>query len=255
MTDLHTLQRRGFLKLTLDLPPLIILPTLTVQAQQRTEIELRRLQQLHLADVHVLQRVDALRGLLDLAANDLGDEFAGELGEGDGGSFALDDLGHFLADGADLGGGGICRLLDLVGAALREGNGEQADQIVVGRLDGDVGFNQSLPLSHQRAQFVRGEIQSVEVRQAVLSLDFVDPKFDLAEGVVFVGLQVRERDFEDTAFEGVIGGFETGRAVYEGFADTVEFFVSMYILRIFSIRHFFKFVSLISREGKRTLVG
>jgi hypothetical protein len=39
--------------------------------------------------------------------------------------------------------------------------------------------------------------------------------------VVFVGLEIGERDFEDAAFEGVVGGFETGGAVYEGLADTV----------------------------------
>jgi hypothetical protein len=38
--------------------------------------------------------------------------------------------------------------------------------------------------------------------------------------VVFVVLQVRERDFKDSAFQGVVGGLETGRAVDEGFADT-----------------------------------
>ncbi len=59
----------------------------------------------------------------------------------------------------------------------------------------------------------------MEVGQAVLSLHFVDAEFDLAEGMVFVGLQVRERDFEDAAFEGVVGGFETSGAVDESFAD------------------------------------
>ena len=60
----------------------------------------------------------------------------------------------------------------------------------------------------------------MEVGQAVLTLDLVDAEFDLAEGVVFVFLEVGERDFDDAAFKGVIGVFETGRAVYERLADT-----------------------------------
>ena len=62
----------------------------------------------------------------------------------------------------------------------------------------------------------------MEVGQAVLSLHFVDSELDLAEGVVFVILEIGEGDFEDAAFEGVVGGFETGGAVYEGFANTGE---------------------------------
>ena len=60
----------------------------------------------------------------------------------------------------------------------------------------------------------------MEVGQAVLALDFVDSELDFAEGVVFVVLQVGEGDFEDAAFEGVVGVFETGCAVDEGLADT-----------------------------------
>ena len=51
---------------------------------------------------YVLERVDALGGLLDLAADNLGDELGGELGKGAAGGLALDDLGHLAADGADL---------------------------------------------------------------------------------------------------------------------------------------------------------
>ena len=61
----------------------------------------------------------------------------------------------------------------------------------------------------------------MEVGQAVLALNFVDAEFDFTEGVVFVFLEVGERDFEDAAFEGVVGVFETGGAVYECFADTI----------------------------------
>jgi hypothetical protein len=67
----------------------------------------------------------------------------------------------------------------------------------------------------------------VEVGEAVLALDFVDAELDFAEGVVFVLLEVGERDFEDAALEGVVGVLETGRAVYERLADTASSLVSI----------------------------
>ena len=59
----------------------------------------------------------------------------------------------------------------------------------------------------------------MEVGQAVLALDLVDSQLDLSECVVFVVLKVGEGDFEDTAFESIIGVFETGCAVDKSLAD------------------------------------
>lgn len=60
----------------------------------------------HVVDIyrctHVLEGVDALGGLLDLATNDLRDELGDQLLESAAGSLTLDDLGHLLADGTDL---------------------------------------------------------------------------------------------------------------------------------------------------------
>lgn len=113
-------------------------------------------------------------GLLNLATDDLGDELGCELCEGAAGGFADDDLGHLLSDSSDLRGGGVGGLLDLVGAALGEGDGEEAEEVVVGGLDCDIGLNQRLPLADEGAELVGCEIETVEVGQAVLSLDLVD---------------------------------------------------------------------------------
>jgi hypothetical protein len=98
----------------------------------------------------------------------------------------LNDLGHLLSDSSDLRGGGIGGLLDLVGSALGEGNGEQAEEVVVSGLDCDIGLNQRLPLSDERSQLVGCEIETVEVGEAVLSLDLIDPELDLSECVVLI---------------------------------------------------------------------
>ena len=174
-------------------------------------------------DPYVLERIDALGGLLDLATNDLGNEFRGKLSEGAAGGFALDDVGHLAANGPDLRGRSVGGLLDLVGTALGEGDGEQTDEVVVGSLHGHIRLNQSLPLPHQRAQFVGGEVKSVEVRQAVLSLDLIDSQADLTEGVILVLLQIGQRDLNNPSLQSIVRVLQTGRAVHQGLADTRSF--------------------------------
>lgn len=169
---------------------------------------------------NILQGVDALGGLLDLTSNNLGDELVGELGESAGGGLALDDLGHLLANGTDLRRTSVGGLLDLVGASLGEGNGEQAEEVVVSGLHGDVGLDQGLPLADKGTELVGGEVETVEVGQAVLALDLVDAELDLAEGVVLIVLEVGEGDLEDTALEGVVGVLQTAGAVDQSLADT-----------------------------------
>lgn len=169
---------------------------------------------------YVLERVDTLSGLLNLAANDLGDELRGELGKGAAGSLSLDDVGHLESNGSDLRRSGVCGLLDLVGSSLGESDGEEADEVVVGGLDGDVGLNEGLPLSHERSELVGGEVETVESGQAVLALNLVDSEAHLSEGVVLVLLEIGQRDLDDTALQGIVRVLETGRSVHEGLANT-----------------------------------
>ena len=136
--------------------------------------------------------------------------------------FTLDDLNHLLSDGPDLRRGSICGLLDLVWPALGEGNGEEAEEVVVGGLDGDVRLDQGLPLSDEGSELVRCEVQTVEVGQAVLSLDLVDTELDLPECVVLILLQVCERNLEDSSLQGIICVLETSRSVDESLADTAR---------------------------------
>ena len=66
-----------------------------------------------------------------------------------------------------------------------------------------------MPFSHKRPEFVGGEVETVEVGETVFALNFVDSELDLAESVVFIGLEVGKGDFKDSAFKGVVGVFET----------------------------------------------
>lgn len=169
---------------------------------------------------YILEWVDALGALLNLTANHLGDELAGELAESAVLSLTRHDIRHLLPNLPNLRRACVGRLLDMVGSSLCEGDAEEAEEVVVGSLDHDVGLDEGLPLADERAQLVGGEVESVEVGQAVLALDLVNSQLDLAECVVLVLLEIGEGDFEDAALEGVVGVLETGGTVDEGLADT-----------------------------------
>ena len=115
-----------------------------------------------------------MSSLLNFATDNLGNELGGKLCKSAGGGLASDNLSHLSADGSDLRGRGVCGLLDLVGALLGEGDGEEAEEVVICGLDCDVGLNQRLPLSDEGSELVGCEVETVEVGQAVLSLDLID---------------------------------------------------------------------------------
>lgn len=107
-------------------------------------------------------------------------------------------------------GRGVGGLADLVGPTLGESDGEEAEEVLVGGLDGNVGLDEGLPLADKRSQLVRGEVETVEVGQAVLALNLVDPELDLPERVVLVLLQVGQGDLDDAALQGIVGVLQTG---------------------------------------------
>lgn len=150
--------------------------------------------------------------------------------EGAAAGLALDDLDHLSADSPDLGRGSICGLLDLVWSALGEGNCEEAEEVVIGGLDGDVGLDQGLPLSDKRSELVRCEVETVEVGQAVLSLDLIDTELDLSERVVLILLQVGQRNLENSSLQSIIGVLETSGSVDEGLSDTTGY-VRLWLIR------------------------
>jgi hypothetical protein len=178
-----------------------------------------------------LEGVDTLGSLLDLSANDLGNELVNELLEIARGSLALDDLEHLRTDLTDLSRLGVGGLLNLVGSALGETNGEETDEVAIGGLDVRVGLDtklrnrsselvfsfrchsfeesvsdlQGLPLANERTKLVRSEVHTVEVGKTVLALNLIDAKLDLSESVLVVLVEIGERKFEDSSLEGVVG--------------------------------------------------
>lgn len=78
-----------------------------------------------------------------------------------------------------------------------------------------------MPLADQGPQLVRCEVETVEVRQAVLSLHLIDTELNLAESVVLILLEIGQGHLNDTALQGVVGVLETGGPVDKSLADTV----------------------------------
>ena len=152
-----------------------------MELEEGTKVELWSLEELDLTDVDVLEWVDTLGALLNLTAHDLWDQLGGELGKSAGAGLTSHDLGHLLADGSRLGRTSVCGLLDLVWSPLGESDGEKAEKVVVGGLDDNVGLNEGLPLANERLELVGGEVETVEVGQAVLALDLIYPQSNLAE--------------------------------------------------------------------------
>lgn len=177
----------------------------TVQFSELGNVELRALKDLDLADVDVLERVDALASLGDLTAHNLRDKLGNKLLEVTAAGFTLDDLEHLLADSTDLRRLGVCGLRDLVGTALGEANAEEAEQVAIGGLDVGVRLDEGLPLADKRANLVGGEVHTVEVGQAGAAGNLVDAELELAVGLLLVVVQVGEGLLQDAALERIVG--------------------------------------------------
>lgn len=170
---------------------------------------------------NILERVDPSSRLLDLTPDNFRDELLSQLRQGAARGFTLNDLNHLLADLADLRRLSIGGLLDLVLSLLGETNGEQAEKVVIGGLDGDVGLNQGLPFADERAEFVGSKVETMEVCETALSLDLVYSELDFAESMLLILLEIGKRNLENAAFEGVVGVLETSSTVDKGLSNTI----------------------------------
>lgn len=147
---------------------------LAVEFHQLGHIEFWRLDNLGFANVDILERVNCASRLLDLAANGLGEELLDEFLEIARRRFTVHDLEHLLPDLPNLRRLRVGGLLHLGVPPLGESNGEQPENVAVGRLHINVSLDQRLPLLDERAELVGGEVHAIEIGEAVLALHFVN---------------------------------------------------------------------------------
>jgi len=169
-----------------------------VEFHEFGDIELRLLENLALADVHVLDREDALALLLDLLANGFRNELLDEVTESSAVRLSLHNVTHLLLDLLVLGGVAVRGGLDLVNLAGGERDAEHADGVTVSSLDLGVGLDGGLPLLDQRAQLVAGHGHAVEIGKAVAALNILDHQRDLTVSLIVIVVQIGEIDFDDS---------------------------------------------------------
>jgi len=178
-----------------------------VPLHERGDIKLGLLGHLDLANVAVLDREDAGGLPLDLLSGsachqrlDQGLEVSLSCQGSHGGD-------HFFADGTNLGGLGVTRLLQLVVLLFREGNAEHAHDVSVGGASINITLDDALLLLNQRAELVPGHVHAVEVKKAVVSLNVFHTKlhFAVAHGLIVV--EISQGELNDASLEPIRGNF------------------------------------------------
>jgi hypothetical protein len=114
-------------------------------------------------------------------------------------------------------------LTDLVGTSLGETNGIDTEKVTIRGLNISVSLNEGVPLTDKGAELISGEIEAVEVGEAVRTLDFFDAELELAESIIFsVGLEIAEGGFKDAVDEGVTGKTSTLRLSDDSLTDLAD---------------------------------
>jgi len=182
----------------------------TVKFGQPMEINLWLLDDLDLADVAVLNRVDWHSGFGDVAGNGVWEEFLDQLWDVAVGDLFGDDFSHLLSDLFDLLGLGVGGLLDLaVGLLLGESNNEHSQVVSVGGFGIDSALDHGLPFLDHTAHLVSGERHTVEVQDAVLALDIFAHEFEFSVALTVV-VEVGLVAVVDSTFKSVSGHLVTG---------------------------------------------
>ena len=145
-----------------------------MKLQQLGDVELRCLKNLRLANIYILEGVNASRSLLDFTSNCLRQELLNQFLQVAARRLTSHDVKHLLPDLPDLTRLRICRFLHLRWASFGKADGEEAEEIAISGFDVNMRFNEGLPFTDKGAEFIRGEVHPVEVRQTVLALNLVD---------------------------------------------------------------------------------
>jgi len=129
----------------------------------------------------------------------------------------------FLPDKLDLLGLGIGGFFLLVLLFLSKGNDEDSEMVVVGGFDVNVNVDHGVPFFDHRADLVSGQRHTVEVEHAVFALHVFADKFEFAEGVGAVAVEITLVDIINTSFKAVGGEFVTRRPGNQSFSNLLSF--------------------------------
>ena len=119
-----------------------------------------------------------LTSLLNVSGDGVWDKFVDDLLEVSGANLPGDDVCHLLPDVLHLSALGIAGLLSGLVLLAGEANAEQPQHVSVSGLDIDIPFDEGLPFLDHRSELVGGQVHSIEVCQAVLSLHIFTDKLE-----------------------------------------------------------------------------
>jgi len=183
------------------------------------EVQFWLLDDLDLADVAVFNWVDWHSGLGDIRGDAVWQQFLDQFWNITVGDLFADDFGHLLSDLFDLLALGVGGLLYLtLGSLFGEGNDENSKMVVISGLGIDLAFDHGLPLLNHTTGLVSGEVHTVEVEHAVLTLDIFAHQFELSEAGSIV-LEVGLVAVEHSALKTVGGDLVTDGSGDQGLAD------------------------------------
>jgi hypothetical protein len=76
----------------------------------------------------------------------------------------------------------VTRALDLILLRFCEGNAKQTNHVSVGGTAVNISFNNGLLLTDQTAKLITGHVHSVEVEEAIVSLNVFDAELNFTVG-------------------------------------------------------------------------
>lgn len=116
-----------------------------------------------------------------------------------------------------LGALSVASSLDLLGVTAGESDSEHTDEVAIHGLGLNEGLDEGVPLLDESAEFVTGDVETVEVGVAIEALDLLALEADLAPCLlVSVGVEITDGDGENTVAEGVGGLLLTSGLVARG---------------------------------------
>jgi len=178
-----------------------------VPLHQGSNIKLRLLDNLNLADVTVLNWEDTGHLALNLLSSGSSNEGLDKCLKVTLSRKCSHGVDHLGTDGTDLGRLGVTGLLELIILLLGEGDAEQSDNVSVRGTRINICLKNRLLLLDQGAKLVACHVHTVEVKKAVKSLNVLDAKLYLAVAHGLVVVQVSEGDLDDTSLKSIGSNF------------------------------------------------
>jgi len=151
---------------------LLYLWSFLIEFHELGKIKLGFLENLDFLDHNVLEWENLTAFFLNLFTNGLLNKLLAQFFKSRLLSLSNQDLHHSLTDSLFLGTLGVTSGLHLFASSFSEPNGKQSQHVSIGSLGLNECFDQSVPFLNKLAELVFGDVHSVEIGIAIVSLDF-----------------------------------------------------------------------------------